>query len=441
MAYHEPAVFGPDGPVEPGRSVRAVLDQPPTPLIGREKEVAGLKQALQRPEVRLLTITGPGGVGKSRLGLQVAVELADEFQDGICFVRLAPLNDPGLVIPAVAQALGVKEAGERPLLEQLKLHLRDKHMLFLLDNFEHLTEATPPLAELVSAAPGLKVLATSRAALRLSGEHQFPVPPLSLPDLKELPGPEAVLEYAAVALFTQRATAVKPDFALTQGNAAAVAELCVRLDGLPLAIELAAARVTLLSPQAMLAHMAGDRGLSSLSLLTGGPRDLPSRQQTLWDTIEWSYALMDVDEQLLFNRLASFSGGCTLEAAEEVCSAGRDLSITVLDGLSSLIDKNLLRQAEPAEGEPRLVMLETIREYARERLAESGEEDQARRAHAAYYLVLAEEATAKLNGAEQEVWLNRLETEHDNFRAALAWSLDRGETEMGLRLGGALWWF
>jgi predicted ATPase/DNA-binding CsgD family transcriptional regulator len=369
--------------------------------------------------------------------------LADVFRDGVCSVSLSSISDPGLVISTTAQTLGLKEAGERTLLDQLKLHLHQKHMLLLLDNFEHLAAGAPLLAELLSGCPGLKVLVTSRAALHVSGEHQFPVPPLDLPDLNQLPGLETLLSYASVALFTQRACAVKPDFVLTEANAGAVAELCVRLDGLPLAIELAAARFKLMSPQVMLAHMLGNRGRSSLRLLTGGPRDLPPRQQTLRGTIEWSYALLDPDEQRLFIRLTSFSGGCTLEAAEEVCSATGGLSTTVLDGLASLVDKNLLRQAGQANAEPRLAMLETIREYALERLAGSGEEESTRQDHAAYYLALAEEAMPKLNGGDQELWLNRLEVEHDNLRTALTWSLDRGETEMALRLGGALWrfWF
>jgi predicted ATPase/DNA-binding CsgD family transcriptional regulator len=354
---------------------------------------------------------------------------------------LASLSDSSLVIPTTAQTLGLKEAGERTLIDQLKAHLREKRLLLLLDNFEHLASAAPLVAELLAVCPGLKVLVTSRAALHLSGEHQFPVPPLGLPDLKQLPELETLLEYASVALFTQRACAAKPDFVLTEDNADAVAELCVRLDGLPLAIELAAAWVKLMSPQAMLAHMLGARGLSSLRLLTGGPRDLPPRQQTLRGTIEWSYALLGPDERRLFMRLASFSGGCTLEAAEEVCGTVGDLSMSVLDGLGSLLDKSLLRQAEQTDAKPRLVMLETIREYALEQLAGISDEDSARRAHADYYLALAEEAAPKLNGAEQEVWLNRLEAEHDNLRAALAWSLDRREADMALRLCGALWWF
>ena len=277
----EPPISLHDGQVLAGQPFGTSLPEQSTPLVGRELEIAAIQQLLHRPDVRLVTITGSGGVGKSRLGLQVAAEVANEFQDGVCFVPLASFSDASLVIPAAAQALGLREAGDRSLLDKLKSHLHEKHTLLLLDNFEHLLAAAPLVAELLSASAGLKVLVTSRAALRISGEHQFPVAPLALPDPKQLPELKTLLEYPAVALFCQRACAVKPDFVLTKANAAAVAELCVRLDGLPLAIELAAARVKLLSPQAMLDHIQRDRGLSPLGLLTGGPRDLPLRQQAL----------------------------------------------------------------------------------------------------------------------------------------------------------------
>ena len=381
-----------DGQVRSGQPFGTYLPEQPTPLVGRERELAAIQQLLHEPEVRLITITGPGGVGKTRLGLRVAQVVMDEFGDGAWLIPLASISDPGLVATTIAQAVRLQETGERPLLVSLKAYLQDKHALFLLDNSEHLLAAAPLVAELLSASAGLKVLVTSRAALRLSGEHQFPVAPLALPNPKKLPELETLLEYPAVALFSQRACAVKPDFVLTKANATAVTELCLRLDGLPLAIELAAARVKLLSPQAMLDHIEGDRGSSTLGLLTGGLRDLPPRQQSIRDTIEWSYALLDLDEQRLFMRLASFSGGCTLEAAEKVCAGVGDLSMILLDGLTSLVDRSLLRQAEQADGAPRLVMLETIREYALEHLTESGEEDSARHAHAVYYLALAEEA-------------------------------------------------
>jgi predicted ATPase/DNA-binding CsgD family transcriptional regulator len=416
---------------EPARTSESNLPARLTSLIGREREADAVRGILQRPDVRLVTLTGPGGVGKTHLGLRIAGDLIAEFADGVRFVSLAPIRDPDLVVPAIAQTLGLREAGERPLLERLKSHLRDKRLLLLLDNFEQVTEAAPVVAELLKSCASLKALVTSRETLRLSGEQEFPLPPLELPDPNRPPGTEA--RYDAVELFVERARAVKPDFRLTGENAPLVAEICVRLDGLPLAIELAAARIKLLPPRKMLRRLE-----HRLRLLTTGARDAPARQKTLEKTMEWSYDLLNADEQLSFRRLAVFSGGCSLEAAEWVVGEpGGD----TLGMLAALIDKNLLRQAEGDDGEARLMMLETIREYAIKRLSSSGEEESIRRAHAEYYLALAEEAGPGLTTAGQVKWLNLLDAEHDNLRAALQWALERNEAETGLRLGRALWRF
>jgi predicted ATPase/class 3 adenylate cyclase len=406
-----------------------------TPLIGREREVEEVCARLRSPGVRLLTLTGPGGAGKTRVGLQAAAELLMEFEDGIFFVALAAIADPALVASTIARTLGLTD-GAQPPEELLKGYLHDRQTLLVLDNFEQVLESVPLLDELLSAAPSLKILATSRTPLRLYGEHEFPVPPLSLPDPGSLPPVERLTQYGALRLFVERARAVKPDFSLTKENAPAVVEICARLDGLPLAIELAAARIKLLPPQAMLSRL-GNR----LKLLTGGARNLPQRQRTLRSAIEWSYELLDEGEKILLGRLAVFSGGSTLEAVEAVCDARGDLPVDVLDGASSLLEKSLLRQEEGLEGEPRFAMLETVHEYAREKLEESGEAEEIKRAHAEYFLTLAREADPELKGPGQLEWLQRLEAEHDNMRDALGWALQREETELVLRLGGALWWF
>ncbi len=404
-----------------------------TPLVGREQEIAAVCALCSRPEVRLVTLTGTGGVGKTRLGLQVAADLRDRFTHGVVFVNLAPLTDPELVISTIAQALGVREQGGQPLLDSLKDHLWDRQLVLLLDNFEQVVSAAPVVAELLVAAPHLHVLVTSRTALHLSGEHEFVVPPLALPDPRNLPPPDRLLEYGAIRLFVARAQAVHSAFALTGENAHAIAAICQQVDGLPLAIELAAGRSKLFSPQALLPRLA-----NRLKLLVGGAQDLPLRQQTLRGTIAWSYDLLDQDEKALFRRLALFVGGCTLQAAEAVCNASQDLEIDVLDAVAGLVDKSLLRQEAAIDGEPRLLMLETIREYALERLAASGEAEAVRRQHATFFLQLAEEAEPKIRGAEQSPWRKRLEVEHDNLRAVLWWTLESQEAEMGLQLAGAL---
>jgi predicted ATPase/class 3 adenylate cyclase len=409
------------------------LPTQPTPLVGREREVTKVSDLLRRADVRLLTLTGTGGTGKTRLALQSAAELIDEFEDGVFFVALDTISDHELVASTVAHVLGVTEGGDQPLEERLKEYLHERESLLLLDNFEQVVEATPLLEGLLAAAPRLKVIVTSRVALRLYGEHEFPVPPLELPDTRRLPKPEDLAQYEAVKLFIERARAVKPDFVLTNENASAVAEICARLDGLPLAIELAAARIRLLPPQAMLARLG-----SRLKLLSGGARNLPERQRTLRGAIEWSHGLLAPEEQILFARISVFAGGCTLEAIEAVCNAEGDLTVDSLEGVSALLEKSLLRQEEGPDGEPRFVMLETIHEYAREKLEEGEEAEEIKRAHAQYFLALAEEAEPELRGPDQFEWFERLEAEHDNLRALLSWSLESGGTELGLRLAGAL---
>lgn len=446
-----------------------------TSLIGREREIAIVEHLLCREDVRLLTLTGPGGTGKTRLGLQVAAELSEHFVDGIFFVNLAPLSDPALVVPTIAQTLALKETGDQPLLELLKTSVRDKRLLLLLDNFEQVVSAASQVADLFAACPKLKIMVTSREVLHVQGEQEFAVPPLAIPDSRHLPDLVSLSQYEAVALFIARAQAIKPDFQVTNANAPAVAEICVRLDGLPLAIELAVARIKLLPPQALLARLS-----QPLAVLTSGARNAPARQQTLRTTIEWSYKLLDTQEQQLFRRLSAFVGGCTLNAIEAVCAAldMNNEAGQVLDGVASLIDKSLLQQTEQErEEEPRFVLLETIREYGLERLAESGETEATREAHATYYLALAEESEPHLKGAEQIRWFAaimlegvldtsvghlkgveqirwfaRLEQEHENLRTALSWLLERArmevqaeegreQAERALRLCAALFWF
>jgi predicted ATPase len=402
-----------------------------TPLIGREKELADALPLVLREDTRVLTLTGPGGTGKTALGLEVARNLLGSFRDGVFFVSLAPITDPSLLLSTLATTFAVKEEGGRPLIESLKNFLREKRLLLVLDNFEQIIKAAPQLSDLLTACAKLKLLVTSREPLRIRDEREFPVPPLAIPDLKHLPPIEALSQNAAVALFVERAHALKPDFELTQENARAVADICVRLDGLPLAVELASARIRILPPQTMLRRMG-----SRLGLLTSGARDLPARQRTLRNAIAWSHDLLDAQEQRLFRRLSIFVGGFTLEAAESVCNSDHDLE--VLDGVSALVEKSLVRQVQVSR-ESRFSFLETIREFASECLAGSGELEAVRMNFVGFYLDLAERAYKERHEFWTE-WLSKLEAEHENLRLALDLAgILRLRTQ--LQLAGAISWF
>jgi predicted ATPase/DNA-binding CsgD family transcriptional regulator len=407
-----------------------------TSFIGREQEITKICAMLQRTEVYLLTLLGSGGIGKTRLAIQVATALQKHFVDGVCFISLATISEPAFVFPTIAQELGIQELGEQPIFEQVKVALRTKHLLLLLDNFEHVIEAAPLLTELLAACPQLKILVTSRAVLHIQGEHEYLVPPLTVPDLHPLPSIDTLRLNAAMTLFMQRAQATRPDFQLTQANAKTIAEICVRLDGLPLAIELAASRIKLLSPQALLAKLQ-----HRFNILTNGTHDLPLRQQTLQNTIAWSYHLLDAKEQQLFRCLSVFSHGCTLEAIEniEAMTIGTN-DAGMLDRISSLLDKSLILTELEGE-EVRIVMLETLREYGQERLNDHAETEIIRRAHTIHYLKLVEEAEPYLKGAQQILWMTRLEREQENLRAALEWLLQQKETALAMRFCAALGWF
>jgi predicted ATPase/DNA-binding NarL/FixJ family response regulator len=415
--------------------------------LGRADELDRARRLLRRADVGLLTLTGAGGSGKTRLALEVAAGLREDFPDGVVFVPLAALTRDEQVLPAIAQALGVGDVPGQPVPEVLARVLQDRIVLLLLDNFEHLLDAAPDVAMLLLRCPRLKALVTSRTALHLSGEHELSVPPLAVPPPGlEVPGTatgastlalDRVAAFPAVELFCQRAAAVSPAFVLDATTSPAVAEVCRRLDGLPLAIELAAARTKVFPPQALLERLE-----RRLPVLVGGPRDAPARQQTLRDAIAWSHDLLTPAERALFRRLAVFQGGCTLEGASAVCDAAGDLGIDVVDGVSSLADKHLLSLAVGPEGESRITMLETIREFGLERLYASGEAVGVRREHAAFFVRLAEAAGPYLTSGGRGPWLRRLAAEQDNLRAALQWAVEHDEAQAGLRLVGAIWlWY
>ncbi|MCL5998537.1 MAG: tetratricopeptide repeat protein [Chloroflexi bacterium] len=423
-----------------------------TGMVGREKEIAAACALLRQRGVRLLTLSGPPGIGKTRLGIQIATELIPDFAHGVCFVPLATVSDPVLVSSSIAQALGMREWPGQPLLATMQEYLRDKQLLLLLDNFEQVVRAAPVVKELLTASPEVKVLVTSREVLHLYGEQEFPVPALALPDPHHLPPMEALSLYPAIELFVQRAQAVKPGFALSGENAQPIAEICAWLDGLPLAIEMAAARVKWLSPRALLAHLSQRQ-----ALLTGGPRDLSARQQTLRGAIDWSYDLLDPAERRLFARFAVFANSASQYAAQDVLDLESELTpgedqltdanrkLEIQQGLRSLADKSLLRVtlAEEDAAEPRFSMLGTIREYARDRLVECGEFERVHHRHLTHYLAWAEAVEPNLHGPDQIAWLDRLEAEHDNLRAALDWARQHGGAaiEAEIRLAGALGWF
>ncbi|MDQ5825282.1 MAG: tetratricopeptide repeat protein [Chloroflexota bacterium] len=418
-------------------SLTSNLPKPTTTLLGRDEEAEAVSRLLLRDGVRLVTLTGPPGSGKTRLGIEVARRVQDQFRSGVVFIPLAAISNADMVLPSIAQALGVRESADRPLQDLLAAFLSDRQMLLLLDNFEQVVWSAPKLFELLAASSELKMLVTSRTLLHISGEYNYPVPPLKVPDHRALPPLDSFMQYASVQLFAARAEAVKPSFRVTTKNMTAVAGICARLDGLPLAIELAAARVRLMEPAQILEGLT-----DSLKLLKDGSRNLPSRLQTLYNAIAWSYNLLDSMEKQLYRRLSIFVGGCTLEAARAICNARGDLKLEFVDGIAGLIDESLLKYESYGSGEARYSMLETLKEYGLEQLSVSGESEELQHEHARYYLLLAERAEAELRQRNQLIWFERLGDDHDNLRSALKWSRTQGgSNDIGLKIAGALMWF
>jgi len=419
----------PETPPSPGISPLHNLPAQVTSFIGRVHEIEEIMHLLRT--ARLITLTGSGGSGKTRLALRAATGVLERFEDGVFLVNLAPISDPQLVPSTIAQVLGIRETAGQQLIETINIYLLEKHTLLLLDNFEQILDAAPLVGELLSSSPGLNILVTSREALNVYGEQEYPVPPLPVPDLDRIEPLDLLSKYESVQLFQQRAKAVKPDFEITGENAPMIAEICVHLDGLPLAIELADARSKLLSPEMMRSRLE-----SRLAMFTIGSRDVHPRLQTLRGTLDWSYDLLEEGERTLFGRLSVFQGGRTIESTEAVCAPG--LSIDVLDGMESLLNKNLLFQKEGPQGEPRFYMLETIHEYADEKLEGSGEAEDLHNRHAHYFARLAAQAEPELFAAGQGYWIARLRCDHDNLRAVLAWSLEGDDVVLGSQIVGAL---